>query len=142
MKVFESYLQLCSEIECYSIMIEDKQIEAKNIYKLMLSAPKELKGMTFDKIGGGCMTFTPLDTLIKRLREIQDNIEALEDILREKKRNKVLIESILKKLDGIKHRVLYMRLVEGKKHREIAEELNYNEDYIRQICSRHMASNE
>ena len=46
------------------------------------------------------------------------------------------LDDFISQLEGLDHKIAYRRLVEGKTHIEIAAELNYSYDYIRERWSK------
>lgn len=77
-----------------------------------------------------------VDKYAKRQGEITNEKIILLSMLEEKEHTLNKIKERLKKLDGLEYKIEYRKTVEGKTLKEIAEELNYNECYIRQIYSK------
>lgn len=128
-----SYKDLCREIEILELRAESIESEIKQLRKIMLQGPKDITGIDYSREPGGSIVHMPLDRLIDRLDRLEKTISTLKDTLEQKKRYKGKIENVLKKFDGVNHKVMYLRIVEGKKQREIADILGYDERHIRRI---------
>ncbi|QUH21434.1 hypothetical protein [Alkaliphilus sp. B6464] len=137
MKLTQSYIELCTEIEGFEYRIENIKKEIENIYKLMHTGPKGITGIDYSKEPSGSVVHIPLDRLIDRLKRAENTLEVLEDTVKEKNACKEQIEGMLKKLEGVDHKILYMRFVDGKDNQKIADELGYSYSHVSNTISKH-----
>ncbi|MCU5745890.1 sigma-70 family RNA polymerase sigma factor [Staphylococcus sp. SQ8-PEA] len=118
-------------------------IELINMYrknKLEIKSLKLRKDICYDEIdnwgavdiSGGRMgkkhdfltRIKQTDNVIDELNVINDRLETLQN------RQKKIIE-VIDKFEGLEHKILRLRFIDGYKIADIAEELGYSEQYIR-----------
>jgi hypothetical protein len=126
--VFQSYTNLCREIDLLEIEKSNLESEWEVYHKLMFNNPR----------GGfnGGLVALPLENVAERLDKIKSKHDLVEKVLDIKKRFKTQAEVILNQFDGIEYKVAYMRFVECKKLEEIAEETSYSLDWIKKVSAR------
>lgn len=78
----------------------------------------------------------PLDVTMEKKGNIQHQMEQTEKILEFYKTVKDDMDKHIHSLEGLEYKVAYLRFVEDKTYKEIADDLGYNYDYIRQVASR------
>ncbi|MBA8772111.1 sigma factor-like helix-turn-helix DNA-binding protein [Staphylococcus coagulans] len=64
------------------------------------------------------------DNVIEELNVINDRLETLQN-----RQNKII--EVIDKFEGLEHKILRLRFIDGYKIADIAEELGYSEQYIR-----------
>lgn len=119
MVIFENYADLIADIEA-----------TKDQLKLV---EYELEYWSFD--GEGSHLFGANASVIqieKKIRSKNKLINRLEYLERAKKR----IDMLLKQLDGLDYKIGYLRIVENMTHQEIADELGYSHQYIKERWSK------
>ena len=136
MDSINNYKDLCREIEVLELRIESIESEIKQIKKLMIQGPKDITGIDYSREPSGSIVHIPLDRLIDRLERLEETIGMLMDALEQKKQYKGKMEDILSKFDGIHHKVMYLRLVEGLTVEQVAEKLEYTERQIYNILGK------
>lgn len=137
MDIMKSYQDICREIEIWEQFYESYTDQIKALNKLGKTwGPSEIQGIDYSQPQVQNSTQIGFETFLILLRDIQEKqivcVEALLDL--ENKKNK--IDDIIAQLDSLDKRVVYMREIEGKTLKEIAEELGYSYDYIREVSSR------
>lgn len=86
--------------------------------------------------GGKLGKIVSLDQAAERVDNINDKLDILHEELNKKMFAKERIEGNLRKFKNIEHKVFYMRYIEGKKLQQIADELNFTHQYIKEISQR------
>lgn len=86
--------------------------------------------------GGKLSSTVPLDNMASRVDRLTEKLEKLEEQLKFKEAAEFRLKEQLARYEGLEYKVLYRRYVEGKSLKDIAEELNYSYDYIREIAVR------
>lgn len=127
LKVLESYTDLCNEIDYFNTILNDIQREWQINRQLMFFNPSGRHG-GYVPMG--------LDQVAERLDTIRDRHDEVESYVNEKKKLKRELEDIMKRFTGLDYKVMYKRFVEHKALNEIAAELGYSYDYIKQVSSR------
>jgi len=69
------------------------------------------------------------ERLVNSRNKLFDRLETLE-------RAKSRIQSVMERFEGIEYEIAYKRIVECKTHQEIADELGYSHQYIREKWAR------
>lgn len=87
-------------------------------------------------VGGRLFNKVRLDQSLERVDKLSERIEWLDARLMEKKKARKHIEHKLSGMDSLEYKVAYMRIVEGKSLKEIAEELEYSIDWIKRISAK------
>jgi hypothetical protein len=126
--VFQTYSNLCKEIDLLEIEKDNLENEWKVYHKLMFDNPR----------GGfnGGLVALPLENVAERLDKIRVKHDMVEELLNIKKRFKTQAEVILGQFDGLEYKVAYKRFVECKKLEDIADEMQYSLDWIKKVSSR------
>ena len=86
--------------------------------------------------GGRLGKTVSIDKAAERVDNINDKLDVLHEELQMKEYAKNRIESNLKKYRDIEYKVFYMRYVQGKKLQQIADELNFTHQYIKEVSRR------
>jgi precorrin isomerase len=129
-----SIYNLSRELEIETRTLHSLERQYKKL-EINLS-PKGLnKGRSYevhDNIhGSGSMTFADALRVMESLRiDIVEQINKIKVIELDIKK----IDETIKSFKGLKQKVKYMQLVEGKSLREIARELDYNYGHIRKVA--------
>lgn len=118
MNNFKLYHELLLDIEVLKEMIEVYENEKASWW------------------GGKLGKIVSLDQAAERVDKINDKLDILHDELNKKAFAKERIEGNLRKYKNIEHKVFYMRYIEGKKLQQIADELNFTYQYIKEISQR------
>ncbi|MDX8367844.1 hypothetical protein [Cytobacillus sp. IB215665] len=116
---FESYVDLCREIA----ILEDT----------VFSLQKEAE---FWWVGGHGFRLVTMDNAAERVEKLNKKINTYQKLLDLKVRLKESIDKHLSKMKGLEYKVAYLRFVERKSLKTIAEELDYSYDHIRRVSSR------
>ena len=137
MEIIKSYKDLCEEIEIWKERLKTYEIQLKAIVKLAkLDGPSDITAIDYSKPYVNGTRQIGFEEALEMLHKIESHIylhkEAIESMEKHKKR----IEERLKKLEGIDYKVVYMRDIEGKSLVEIAENLGYSYQYIKEVSAR------
>lgn len=137
MDTIKSYKDLCKEIEIWESRIESYQAQIKALNKLAkMSGPTEVRGIDYTQPnvqGSGQISFE--DYLI-RSRRLKNHIFLHEEALKTMKESRNKIKNRLKGLEGLDKKVCYKRDIEDKSLVDIAKELGYSYDYIKEVSAR------
>lgn len=137
---FKPYWELCEDIEIWTCRYESYQAQYKALKKMArLDGPKEIGSIDYSQprvSGGGGQI--DLAEAIEKLQRIQSHLFLHSEAIERMEEQKNKMEKKLKDLVGLEYRIIYMRDVEGKKLKDIANELNYSYPYIREIASRNL----
>ena len=133
----DSYSDLTTEIEIIILRLDSLQNERKHLVKLMWSSkPKNISAMGFDeRVISGRNDMT-LDRISENINRIDSMIFIEENILEGLQTSEKLISEKLKKFKGLEFKVAYMKIIEKKSLEDIATELNYNYNYIKNISAK------
>lgn len=131
-----SVYDLSLELEIESLTL--RQLERQRKRMMLKLNPKGFSGGTsyepLDNIhGSGSMAFSDVLISLNELEVlIRQQVARIGDMELEIKKIYKLIDSF----QGLKQKVKYMQLVEGKSLKDIASELNYSYIHIRRIANR------
>ncbi|WP_130806505.1 hypothetical protein [Senegalia massiliensis] len=132
---FKPYWELCEDIEIWTNRYESYQIQFKALKKLAnLDGPKDISAIDYSQPyvkGSGQLSF---DEILDKLKKLESHMVLHSNTINEMLDKKESMEEQLKELKGLKYKVAYKRDIEGKTLKAIAEELNYNYNYIRRIA--------
>lgn len=78
----------------------------------------------------------PMDIAAEKMDKLSERIEWLTERLDRKKDIRKTLEKRLSELESLEYKVAYLRHIEGKALRDIAEELKYSEDWIKKVSAR------
>jgi DNA-directed RNA polymerase specialized sigma subunit len=87
-------------------------------------------------IGGRLFNSVPMDNAAERFDKLTDKIERMDALVKKKREVKGNIEKLMNQYEETPRKIAYMRFVQGKSLKEIANELNYTHQYVRKIMSR------
>ena len=137
MNVVKSYKDLCEEIEIWKERLKTYEIQLKTIIKLAkLDGPSDITAIDYSKPYVDGTKQIGFEEALEMLQKIENHIylhkQAIENMERYKKR----IKERIKNLEGIDYKVVYMRDIEGKTLVQIAEELGYSYQYIKEVSAR------
>lgn len=137
MDTIKSYKDLCTEIEIWKERVKAYEAEIKALKKLAKAyGPSEVKGIDYTQPRVQNTNQIGFEEFLERLHKLENHIYIHEEAISNMIKAKLKIEEHLKKLEGLDQKVVYMRDIEGKALIDIAEELGYSYDYIREISSR------
>lgn len=134
-KSIESYKNLCIDIEVQELMIEAIEREIKLLEKA-LKGPQDISGIDYSKQPGATMVPIGLDRIIERIQRRQFDMQLQQNILDVHIKAKQKIQSKLENLEGLDQQVVRLRDLEGKTLNEIAKQLGYSLDRIKQVSAR------
>lgn len=130
MQIMKNYSDLVTEIELVKDQIEFTKEEVRYWLGVDLD---DGKGVPL--AGAGDHKFGINAALIQSDKKIA-SYQGLRDRLKELEYAKVRMDILLEKFEGLEYKIAYKRIVEFKTHQEIADELGYSHQYIRELWSR------
>ena len=77
-----------------------------------------------------------LDVASQRTDRLNGRIASLEEKLEHYQAIEKEIRENVEKLEGLEYKIAKLRFIDGMTYQEIADELDYNHDYIRRIASK------
>ena len=137
MEPIKSYKDLCTEIEIWKERVKAYKAEIKALKKLSkVYGPSDVKGIDYSQPKVQNTNQIGFEEFLERLYKLEHHIYIHEEVIESMIKAKAKIEEHLKNLEGIDKQVVYMRDIEGKSLKEIADELGYSEIYIKKISAR------
>lgn len=137
MDIIKSYKELCEEIEMWKWRVEAYKAEVKALVKLAKAdGPQYVKGIEYSQPRAQGTSQIGFEEFLFRLQQLESHILLHEETIAAMIKSKLKIEEHLAKLEGIDKSVVYMRDIKGKSLVDIAEELGYSYQYIKEISAR------
>ncbi len=137
MDVVKSYKDLCEEIEIWKWRVEAYKAEIKALKKLAkVYGPSDVKGIDYSQPKVQNTNQIGFEEFLERLYKLEHHIYIHEEAIKNMEKCRKNMEERIKKLEGIDQKVVYMRDIEGKTLKEIAEELGYSYQYIKEVSAR------
>lgn len=137
MDVVKSYKDLCEEIEIWKWRVEAYKAEIKVLKKLAkVYGPSDVKGIDYSQPKVQNTNQIGFEEFLERLYKLEHHIYIHEEAIKNMEKCRKNMEERIKKLEGIDQKVVYMRDIEGKKLMDIAEELGYSYQYIKEVSAR------
>ncbi|MEG2412640.1 hypothetical protein [Clostridium sp.] len=118
------------------LRIEGLEDESKMITAILTKPPSEVKGMEYSGIPSGKMVNKSVLYYIDVLQRTDNMIFLDKCILDTKEKNLKEMNDRLKNIDGLDKKIIYMKEIQDKNLREIADELGYSYDHIRRVHSK------
>lgn len=137
MDTIKSYKDLCEEIEIWKWRVEAYKAEIKALKKLAkVYGPSDVKGIDYSQPKVQNTNQIGFEEFLERLYKLEHHIYIHEEAIKNMEKCRKNMEERIKKLEGIDQKVVYMRDIEGKKLMDIAEELGYSYQYIKEVSAR------
>ncbi len=118
MLLISTYQDLLTEIEVYEERLKDLEREQYAIDRLV-------KSNTIDYYNQ-----------LERQMDLNNKYAITQSILEDKKETQRQMLEKIQQLEGLEYKIAYKRFIEGKTLNEIAGELGYSYDYIRELSSK------
>src|SRR5699024_1463954 len=137
MDTIKSYKELCNDINFWKARLKSYEIQLETIKKeAKLYGPGDIKAIDYSEPSVQETPQISFEAALKQMKKIESHILLHQNTIERLEKLKKEIEDNIKELEGIDKKVVYMRDIEGKKLVDIAEELGYSYDYIREISSK------
>ncbi|EZH67910.1 hypothetical protein DH09_08280 [Bacillaceae bacterium JMAK1] len=129
-----SYKDLCQEIDILDIRISSLKREREQYRRMMFAnAPKGISAIDYAAVRvQTSFSPLPLDEVLFRIDKIDQLLDQLRAIMKDKRFAKEEMENHICKFEGLEYKVYYMR-VQGYSLQEIASELGYSYSWIKKI---------
>lgn len=137
MDIIKSYKDLCKEIKMWEWRSKAYEAEIDALKKLAkLCGPGEIRAIDYTQPSVQGTSQIGFEEALIRLSQLENHIFIHESAIQRMKESRDYIEEAIKELDGIDKKVVYMRDIEEKVLKDIADELGYSEIYIKKISAR------
>lgn len=124
MMIMKNYADLCRMISIIETQIEMLQNDV-DFWFGKGDVPFESRGAKF----GIGIAAENTDRVLKRIHELERQLEFYTELKSE-------MDEHINSLTGLEYKVAYMRFVEDKTYKEIADELGYSYGYVRNLAAR------
>lgn len=137
MEAIKSYKDLCTEIEIWKERVRAYKAEIKALKKLAkVYGPSEVKGIDYTQPRVQNTNQIGFEEFLERLYKLEHHIYIHEEVIKNMEKCRKNMEERIKRLEGIDYKVVYLRDIEGKSLVEIADELGYSYQYIKEVSAR------
>ena len=124
MEIIQNYADLLQKIEIVKTQIELLERDVEFWFGKDESLPFSGEGAMLAGMGGASLN---VDRLNVKLNRLNDHLAFYLDVRDE-------IEGRINKLQGLEYRIAYLRFIENKNYKEVADELGYSHGYIKNIA--------
>jgi DNA-directed RNA polymerase specialized sigma24 family protein len=115
------------------ILYNDLVLEIEILKEQMELAEKEREQWW---VGGRLFSTVPMDNAAERFDALTAKLERMEHILKAKEGTKQKIDELMNQYEALPRQIAYLRYVKGRSLKDIASELDYSYDYVREIMSK------
>lgn len=137
MDAIKSYKDLCGEIEIWKERLKTYEEQRKAIKKLgKLDGPSDISGIDYTQPYVNGTSQISFETALEMLGKIDSHIYLHEETIGRLEESRKEIRNRIKKLEGLDKKVVFMRNIERKKLSDIAKELGYTYQYIKEVSAR------
>lgn len=137
MDIIKSYKELCGEIEIWKWRVEAYKAEVKALTKLAkVYGPQHVKAIDYSQPRVQGSNQIGFEEFLFRLQQLGSHIYLHEEAITKMEESRKQIEEKISQLEGLDKKVVYMRDIERKSLVDIAKELGYSYDYIKEISAR------
>lgn len=132
-----TYHDVCQEIELLALRAIDleRDIERKRM-ELMRGGVRVKLVASYSGMPASNYVSRPFDGVWEEMRQLEMQLSQVLDVLSLKRECKKRMESVMKQCDSLEYKVAYLRDVERKPLYEIADQLGYTYNWIREISAR------
>ncbi|CDQ22587.1 hypothetical protein [Halobacillus karajensis] len=130
MELMKNYSDLLTEIECIKqeIRLTEREFEYWSGIRMH---DKESDGIPL-----GTMKHHKVSTQLTQIEKKRIALNRLNERLEYHEKYKERMDKLMQQFNGLEYKVAYKKWVEMKKLKEIAEELGYSEQYIKEISAK------
>jgi len=130
---WDNYKDLVTRIKMQKEYIYSLDNQA---YGLRLQTSNETSGSSIiTDMPKGKRVNPELEIVLSKLAQINKKIKIQNDVLQELESSKNTIETYIASLEGVKHKVAYLKVIAGKEADYIAKSLGLSNGYINNIVS-------
>lgn len=127
------YNNVCVEIDMLENVLENVRAEIITLQRKMYKPPVEIKSIEYSGMPKGSADHTSFDRLYERLVRLIGEEENYSISLESKKKLKKTLIDQYREITGLENKVQYLRDVRGLGLQQIAEELGYAIQSIKNI---------
>ena len=137
MDTIKSYRDLCEEIKIWEERVKAYEVQKKAIWKLAkLDGPQPITGIDYSQPNVQNTSQVDFFTAIEIINKIDNHIYLDQETIRQLNESRDKMKKYIENLDGLDKKVIYMKDIEKKTLKEIAKELGYSYQYIKEISAR------
>lgn len=134
----KSYRDLCEEIEIWEERLKAYEVQKEAVKKLAkLDGPQPITGIDYSQPNVQNTSQIDFFTAIETINKINNHIHLHQETIKRLNESKAKIEKHINNLEGLDKKVAYMRDIQGKSLVEIADELGYSYDWIKEVSAKH-----
>jgi hypothetical protein len=136
MEFVKCYQDLCGEIEIYEERLESLIAQHDAIVEGWLKPINDISGIDYSKPRvqeNHCKL--DLGEQLLHITALEKDIEKYQLLLEKVKGCQIAIKDRINSMKGIQCKIAYMKIIDGKNLKKIANELNYSYGYIKNIAS-------
>lgn len=131
-----TFRDITSAIEWYrrTIDVADEEIDiwTRQLHK---NSPKGISGVDYSGMPKGSKDATSIDRIVEYIdSRMEIKAIAQQALKRLEKQKETTLDEIMQ-MDGITHRVAYLKIVEGLSLQDIADKLGYSLDWIKRVSA-------
>lgn len=136
-EIIKSYQDLCYEIEIWKSRVRAYQAEIIALSELAsIYGPSDIGGIDYSKPRISKTSIIGFEEYLLRLYQIEAHIKVYEAAIETMKKSKEEIEKKIEAMSGIDKQVVYLRDIKGMLLKDIADQLGYSHQYIKEISAR------
>lgn len=132
-----TYYDICRQIELLTLKAIDLEKDIERLRRMLLQSRAKVKLVaSYSVMPAANYVSRPFDELWADKRQLEQQLEGIISIIEQKKEVKRKMEEVMEKCDALEYRVAYLRDVKRKPLYEIADELGYTYNWIREVSAR------
>jgi len=136
-EIIKSYQELCDEIEIWKSRVRAYQAEIRALNQLAsIYGPSDISGIDYSKPRVKKTSNIGFEEYLLRLYQIEAHIKVYEATIEMMKQSKEDIEKKIEAMSGVDKKVVYLRDIKGMTLKDIADQLGYSHQYIKEISAR------
>lgn len=132
-QVIERYSDFEEDIELIETRIEGLEKEKELLLKSLKRGPSEINSIEYDGMPKGSPEHKSVLEIVEKVNRINNMIFIETESLKIKKNTFKRINDKISNIQNLDKKIIFMKNVQNKSLKKIAEELGYNYDYIRRV---------
>lgn len=135
-RIIESYKELKEDIELIETRIEGLEVDKKILQRKLGKGPSDVSSISYDGMPKGSPEHRDIIYWIEEISRIESAILIDNSILENKKKTLKKMNDKINSFKGLENKIIYLREVEGRSLKDIADILGYSHDHIRRLHSK------